>query len=146
MSSRLTLVFVCNQSYLYSRFIDEFRAAGFQVLIARSLTQARSILLTRSVAGSVLCHDCSRDDRSLAAPLKGLAPHLPVFLLTDREQSLPASVDCIWRSELGDEAATRGMAVFFRHIFSPREESNRPSLVVGSPAPFFVGVRANGSS
>lgn len=146
MSTRLTLLFVCDRSYLYSNFIEEFRAADFQVPIARNLEQAKSALLARSISGVVLCHDWSRDDRPLAAALKRTAPDVPVFLLTDQEQPrLAADIDCIWRSDLRDEVLTRGMAVFFRRLFSPRDASLRPSLVVGGAAPFFVGVRANGS-
>jgi len=145
MSTRLTLLFICDRSYLYSTFIDEFRAADFQVVVARTLTHAKSLLLTRPLSGVVLCHDCSRDDRPQAGPLKRLAPHLPVFLLTDQEQSLPADIDCVWRSDLGDEVLTRGMAVFFRHIFNLRDTSRRPSLVIGGSVPFFAGIRANGT-
>ena len=146
MSSRLTLLFVSNQSHLYSTFIDEFRGADFQVLIARNLVQAKSLLLTHYPSGIVLCHDCSRDDRTLAGPLKRIAPHLPVFLLTNREQPRVADIDCVWRSDLDDDVLTRGMAVFFRHLFSPQATIQRPTLVLDGGAPFLVGVRANGSS
>lgn len=145
MSSRLTLLFVCNHPHLYSNFVNEFRAAEFQVFLARNLGQAKSVLLTHSPSGIVLCHDCSRDDRTVATPLKRMAPHLPVFLLTDQEQPLPTDVDCLWRSDLTDQVLIRGMAVFFRHLFSPREVSHKPSLVLDATAPFFVGVRANGT-
>jgi hypothetical protein len=145
MSSRLTLVFVCSDSHLYSDFIDEFRAADFHMLIARNLTHAKSILLTQWASGIVLCHDCSRDDRLLAAPLKTMAPHLPIFLLTDREQPTPADVDCIWRSDLGDGTLTRAMAMFFRHLLNPGAATYKPALVLDGPAPFFVGVGPSGS-
>ena|ERR1700757_4131409 len=145
MSTRLTLLFVCDRSYLYSTFIEEFRAADFQVLIARNLAQAKSALLARAVSCVVLCHDCSRDDRPLAASLKRMAPHIPVFLLTDRQQSMSSDIDSIWRSDLRDEVLTRSMAVFFRHLFGPRDVSLRPSLVLNGAPRFFVGVQANGS-
>jgi hypothetical protein len=147
MSTRLTLLFVCDRSYLYSNLIEEFRTADFQVLIARNLAQAKSALLARSINFIVLCHDWTRDDRPLAASLKGAAPQVPVFLFTDQEETrLPADIDSVWRVDLRDELLTRGMAVFFRRLFSPREASLRPSLVVGGAAPpLFVGLRANGS-
>ena len=145
MSTRLTLLFICDRSYLYSSFINEFRAADFQVLIARNLTLAKSILLTRPLDGVVLCHDCSRDDRPQAGPLKRLAPRVPIFLLTDQEQSRHADIDCVWRSDLGDKVLTRGMAVFLHHILNLRDASRRLSLVIGGTVPFFAGVRANGS-
>src|SRR5579863_1239286 len=142
MSTRLTLLFVCDRSYLYSKFIEEFRAADFQVPIARNLAQAKSALLARSISGVVLCHDWSRDDRPLAASLKRTAPQVPVFLLTDQVQPrLPADIDCIWRSDLRDEVLIRGMAVFFRRLFSPSDAALRPSLVVGGVFPLFGGIR-----
>lgn len=146
MSTRLTLLFVCDRSYMYSAFIEEFRAADFQVLIARNLAQARSALLARSISCVVLCHDRSRDDRPLAASLKRMAPHVPVFLLTDQKQPLPADVDAVWRSDLRDQTLTRGMAVFFRQLLGPREVSLKPSLVVDGATLFFVGVRANSAT
>ncbi len=146
MSSRLTLLFVCNQSPLYAGLIAEFRAADFQVLIARNLTQAKAVLLNRSVNVIVLRHDCNRDDRALATPLKRLSPHLPIFLLTDQEQPRPADVDSILRSETDDEVVTRGMALFLRHLFNPRHSSLRPRLVLGRVDPLLAGVRTNGSS
>jgi hypothetical protein len=137
---------LCDQPHLYSNFIAEFRAADFQVLTARSLAQAKAVLLTRSVKAIVLCHDSARDDRPLAPPLKRMTPQVPVFLLTDRAQALPAEVDSIWLSDLRDEVVTRGMAVFFRHIFNLRQPVLRPSLVPEGVGSFFVGVTANGSA
>jgi Orn/Lys/Arg decarboxylase, N-terminal domain len=145
MSSRLTLLFVCDQSDVYSSLIDEFRAAEFQVLLARSLAQAKSTLLARSVCAIVLRHDGLCDDRALASSLKRMAPDIPVFLLTDQQQPLPADVDSIWRSAFGDPVITRGMAVFFRQLFNPRQSGLRPELVAGGVGSVLVGVTANGS-
>lgn len=145
MSTRLTLLFLCDQAGSYARFIEEFRAADFQVLVARSLAQAKAILLSRSVIAIVLSQDCTRHERALATPLKRIAPTLPIFLLTNQEQPRPVDVDAIWRSEMDDEVVTRGMAQFFRHLFHPRHQSRRPTLVLGGLQSFIVGVRAGSS-
>ncbi len=143
MSSRLALVFLCDQADAYASFIEEFRAADFQVLIARSLAHAKAILLTRSANAIVLRHDCNRDDRALATQLKRTTPHIPIFLLTDQEQSRPVDVDLICRSQIDDEVVTRGMAQFFRQLFHPHQAPLRSRLVLGDVDSFFVGVRAN---
>jgi len=143
MSTGLTLLFFCNQAASYVRFIEEFQAAEFQVLVVPSLAHARAILLTRSVNAIVIGQDGTEP---LATQLKRLAPGVPIFLLTGREQPLPVDVDAIWRSEIDDQVATRGMAQFFRHLFGPHQQSLRPRLVLGAVRSFFVGVRAGGSN
>lgn len=146
MSTRLTLLFLCDHAGSYACFIEEFRAAEFQVLVARSLAGAKAILLSRSVNAIVLGQDCTRGEHALATQLKRIAPTVPVFLLTNQEQPRPVDVDSIWRSEIDDQVATRGMAQFFRHLFHPRHESRRPTLVLGSLHSFIVGVRASSSN
>jgi hypothetical protein len=146
MITRLTLLFLCDQVESYARFIEEFRAAEFQVLVARSLAHAKAILLTRSVNAIVLGQDCTRRERDLATQLKRIAPAVPIFLLTNQEQSRPVDVDSIWRLEMDDDVVTRGMAQFFRHLFHPCHESGRPTLALGGPHSLIVGVRASSSN
>jgi len=130
MDSGLTLLFLCDQSHLYSSFISEFRAADFQVMVAPSLTHAEAVLQTQSVHCIVLLQDCSRQDRELAVNFKQIAPGVPVFLLTDQQQARPAAVDSIWRWQVGDQTSTRAMAVFFRHLLRADGFSNRPAHAV----------------
>ena len=146
MGTRLTLLFLCDHAGSYVRFIQEFRAADFQVMVARSLAHAKAILLSRSVVAIVLGQDCTRREGALATQLKRIAPTLPIFLVTNQEQPRPVDVDAIWRAEMDDEVVTRGMAQFFRHLFHPRHESRRPTLVLGGLQSFIVGVRAGGSN
>lgn len=145
MNTRLTLVFVCDQPHLYTEFLTQFQAANFQILIAHSNLQAKSILLTQSVTGIVLCHDYSRDDRALATQLKRISPDVPVFLLTNRQQPRPADVDSIWRAQIDDAVALRGMAMFFRHVFNPRQVSLKAAVAGGEVESFVVSARAMGS-
>jgi|SRR5271166_1079964 len=145
MDSRLTLLFVCNQSHLYPVVLAEFKSAGFQVLIARNASQAKAVVLARSVEAFVLCHDRYRDDRGLAPQLKRIAPGVPIFLFTDQQQPLPGDVDSIWRFEPGDEVVTRGVAVFCRNLFKPTPAFRRAAPALGAVAPAF-GVRANDSN
>jgi hypothetical protein len=144
MNSRLTLVFVCDQSHLYSGFLTEFRSADFQVLTARNIAQAKGVLLTRSVNAIIICHDGLRDDRPLAPQLKRTAPDVPIFLFTAYQQPLPEDVDSIWRFDQGDSVVARGMAVFCRNLFKPTPAFGRvlaPREVVSAFA-----ERANGSN
>jgi hypothetical protein len=143
MSSRLTLLFLCDQSHLYSDFIEKFGDAGFQVLIARSLVQAKTVLLARAVDFVVLRHDCSRDDRVLAGPLKRIAPGTAIYLFTDQAQARPDDIDLIWRAEVGDEDATRAMAMLLRSLLQPRQASRAAAVLTGIDS-LFVGARADG--
>jgi hypothetical protein len=142
MSSRLTLLFVGDQSQRYSPFLAEFQSANFQVLIARSIRQAKAILLTRSISVIALCHDGDRDDRKLAAQLKRITPGVPIFLLTNQEQPRPADIDSIWRFEPGDEAVTRGMAVFCRNLFQPDHAFRRAALALSGAKAFSANAGA----
>lgn len=138
MNSRLTLLFVCDESQLYSEFLTEFRSADFQVLIARNIARAKAILLTRSVNAIVLSHDDRRDDRALAPRLKRSSPGVPIFLLTDQEQPRPDDIDSIWRLEAGDAVVARGMAVFCRNLFQPTPAFRRSALALGTVASVFA--------
>jgi hypothetical protein len=143
MTSAVTLLFLCDQPHLYPEFLRQFRAAEFQMPVARNLAQAKAVLLSRSVKGIVLLHDSSRDDRPLAAQLKRMSPHTPIFLLTDQEQPRPADIDAVWRAALDDETVARGMAVFFCQLFRTRPSPPQPRpLLVGLDA-LFPGIRAN---
>lgn len=119
MNSRLTLLFVSDQSDLYLEFLAEFRSANFQVLTARNVRQAKAALLTRSVDAVILLHDVRCDHRGLAPQLKRIMPGVRIFLFTHYPQPLPAAVDSIWRYEHGDAIVTHGMAVFCRNLFQP---------------------------
>lgn len=129
MSTRLTLLFLCDQSSLYSGFISAFASAGFQVLLANSLSHASKILTSQQVDAVIIRHDGQRDDRPVAARLKGMMPRLPVVLVTDEAQARPATIDSIWRAEIGDEVVTRAMAMFFRQYFRPTRTSGPDKLV-----------------
>lgn len=112
MSSRLTLLFLCDQARTYSHFISEFRSANLQVLIARNVAQAEAVLQGQQVDGIMLRHDGERDDRPLASKIKRMTPRIPIFLLTEHEQPKHADIDSVWRGELGDSVVARGMAAF----------------------------------
>lgn len=141
MNSRLTLLFVCNQPRLYSAFLPEFKSADFHVLIARSLVRAKAILLTQSVNAILLCHDGHCDDRALAPQLKRMSPGVPIFLLTDQEQSRAADIDSVWRFDPGDAAVTRGMAFFCQNLFRPTPAFRRSPFALGAAASV-LAVRA----
>jgi hypothetical protein len=145
MSSRLTLLFVCNQAYLYSHFISEFGSAGFEVLLARNLAHAKAMLLSRPVNAVLLRHDCTADDRALAPQLKRIAPQISVYLLTDHQQRPPRGIDSVWSWATPDAVVARGMAILFRQLFSPRSISSRPLPALEEAEPGVIAARANGS-
>jgi len=118
MNSRLTLLFLCGEVQLYAGFISEFQSANIQMLIARNLAHAKSVLLNRPVDAIVLRHDGNQDDRPLAAHMKQITPCVPVFLLTEEAQPPFADIDSVWRAETGDPVISRAMAIFFRHLLT----------------------------
>jgi len=146
MNSRLTLLFLCEHAEHYAGFLEEFRAADFQVLVARNVGHAKALLLTKNVTFIVLRHDCSGDDRLLASPLKRIAPDVRIFLLTDQAQPRPADVDSLWRWHVGDEVVTRGMARFFRHLLQAEHTARRPAPVLVGIHSLFTGFRPQGSN
>jgi hypothetical protein len=134
MNSRLTLLFVCDQSQFYSAFLTEFESADFQVLIVRGPARAKSILLVRSVNAIILCHNQHHDNRALAPQLKRIAPSVPVFLLTDQPQSRATDIDSVWRFDSSDPVVMRGMAIFCRNLFSPTPAFCRSAFALGVAA------------
>lgn len=138
MHARLTLIFICDRSETYQAFLSEFRSADFRVLVARNLTQAKSLLLEGSADAIIIRHDDARDDRVLAAKLKRIAPRVPVFLITNQAQKPQPNIDSVWRGDLGDTVVTRGMAMFFRHLFKPTGQASAIEPAASELAPFLA--------
>jgi len=113
MTSSLTLLFVRDRAE-YPVFLSELRAADFEVLTARSVTQAKSLLLTRRVDAVILRHDGVVDDRPLASTLKRIAPQASIFLLSDETQPRPDEIDAILRGDFGDAVIVRAVAALCR--------------------------------
>lgn len=141
MSFRSTLLFLCDRPEQYDVFLAQFRFAGFQLVIARNLAQASSLLQGRRVDGIVLRHNAVADDRPLASRFKRLVSRVPVFLLTDQSQPRPDDVDTIWRGDLGDPVVMRGMAMVFRQLLTSHiAQAGDSSRVVSSPVFPFAGI------
>ncbi len=145
MSSRLALLFVSDQSHLYSKFILAFTSAGVEVLLARNLQQAEAILLKRAVHGILLPHDRKRDDRQLATQLKRITPRVPIFLLTDQTQPKQRDIDSIWHADFADETITRAIATFFSQVLQPSSMSGTTTPMSGGVHFLSRGVGAQGS-
>ena len=144
MSSRLILLFVCDQAEDYSVLLSEFRSVDFEFVIARNLAHAKRILQTRNVDAIILRHDSKIDDRSLATELKHIKPRIPIYLVTDQPQPRQAGIDSVWRAEIGDEVATRAMALFFRHLFTSFHPTPGRRPVLSEHDAFFDVMRIQG--
>jgi hypothetical protein len=145
MKASSTLLFLCDRAQQYEVFLSEFRTAEIRILIARNLTQAKSMLLSKPADGIVIRHDGAADDRSLAVKLKRIAPRTPVFLITDQKQQPQAAIDLVWRGELTDRTVARGMALFFRHLFRPCDPSRALQPALREPNSFFAALAAQSS-
>jgi hypothetical protein len=145
MKASSTLLFVCDQVQQYENFISEFRAVETRILIARNLTQAKTMLLGKPADGIVIRHDSAADDRPLAAKLKRIAPRTPVFLITDQKQQPLAAVDSIWRGELNDRVVARAIALLFRHLFQPSEALQTSKLKLRESNVFLNALAARAS-
>lgn len=145
MKASSTLLFVCDQVQQYENFISEFRAVETRILIARNLTQAKTVLLANPADGIIIRHDSAADDRPLAAKLKRIAPRTPVFLITDQKQQPLAAVDSIWRGELNDRVVARAIALLFRHLFQPSEALQTSKLKLRESNVFFEALAAQAS-
>lgn len=132
MSTRLTLLFLCDQSSLYSGFISAFASAGFQVLLASSVSHAGKILNNRPVDAVIIRHDSQCDDRAAAIQFKRRSPRLPVFLITEEPQPRQDGIDSVWRAKVGDDVVTHAMAAFFKQYFLPSRSSRSGKLVSDS--------------
>ena len=146
MEASSTLLFICDQVQQYEVFISEFRAVEIRILIARNLTQAKAMLLGKPADGIMIRHDSGADDRPLAVKLKRIAPHTPVFLVTDQKQQPQAAIDSIWRGELNDRLVARAVALVFRHLFQPSQAltASKPSLKEPNLFVAALAARASG--
>ena len=145
MSSRLTLLFVCDQPELYPAFISAFDSQEFEIVIARNPARAKVTLVSRNIDAVVIRHDRHRDDRGLARRLRSAAPQTPVFLLTDQPQ--PAGqpdVDAVWRAETADEPVSRAMAVLLRQFLKLSRGARASKLVPERTNPLFPRLRPEG--
>jgi hypothetical protein len=139
MSSRSTLVFLCQDPKRYGNFIAEFSSAGFDLLLAHDLTQARSHLVRGRADAIVVRHDGLADDRVLAPKLKSIAPRVPIFLVTDQEQpGQQPDIDAVWRGDFTDDVIARCMAVFFERHLAPHDGKGAPRPLASSLRPFSV--------
>lgn len=116
MSSRLTLLFVCNDRELYPVLTSALESANFHVVVARDKDQANGILKQVVVDAVLIQQSENRSGRSICAALKRQSPRTPILLFADEDQQPEAypGIYSILHADANDEILTRAVAVFLR--------------------------------
>ena len=120
MSSRLTLLFCCEQHELYSLLASSLESADFQLVRASSKEEARAVLAERVVDAILICPTSPVPGKSLCAALKRRAPRTPILLLRTghvRSEPFPGLYSTL-HADAQDEVLTRAVAVFLREILT----------------------------
>lgn len=137
MSSRLTLLFVCNARELYPVLISALESADFHVLVAHTKDQANALLKEIRVDAVLIHQSEDRPGHSICAALKRRAPRTPILLFADEEQQpdVYPGIYSVLHADSHDEVLTRAVAVFLRQSLSgasaglvkPAAESDSPT-------------------
>ena len=116
MSSRLTLLFVCDQRELYPVLTSALESADFRLLVARDKEQADRILKEVLVDVVLIQLAEIRSGRSICAALKRQIPRTPILLFADEDQRPEAypGIYSVLHADAQDEILTRALALFLR--------------------------------
>ncbi len=134
MSSRLTLLFVCNERELYPVLTSALESAEFHLIVARDKDQANGILKQVVVDAVLIQQGESRSGRSLCAALKRQLPRTPILLFADEDQQPEAypGIYSILHADAHDEILTRAVAVFLRQSLDRSPDAHGAPLAGGS--------------
>ncbi len=126
MSSRLTLLFVCNERELYPVLTSALESADFHLVVARDKDQANSILKQVVVDAVLIQQSAHRSGRSICAALKRQSPRTPILLFADEDQQPEAypGIYSILHADAHDEILTRAVAVFLRQSLDGSPEAH----------------------
>lgn len=132
MSSRLTLLFVCNERELYPVLTSALESADFHLVVARDKDQANGILKQVVVDAVLIQQSESRSGRSICAALKRQSPRTPILLFANEDQQPEAypGIYSILHADAQDEVLTRAVAVFLRQSLDGSPEHH-----IAPPAP-----------
>lgn len=116
MSSRLTLLFVCDQRELYPVLTSALESADFRLVVARDKEQANGILKEVVVDAVLIQQAETRSGRSICAALKRQSPRTPILLFADEDQRPEAypGIYSVLHADAHDEILTRAVALFLR--------------------------------
>jgi PleD family two-component response regulator len=116
MSSRLTLLFVCDRRELYPVLTSALEWADFRLVVARDKEQANSILKEVVVDAVLIQQAETRLGRSTCAALKRQLPRTPILLFADEDQRPEAypGIYSVLHADAQDAVLTRAVAVFLR--------------------------------
>jgi hypothetical protein len=126
MSSRLTLLFVCNECELYPVLTSALESADFHLIVARDKAQANGILKQVVVDAVLIQQGASLAGRSICAALKRQSPRTPILLFADEDQQPEAypGIYSILHADAQDEVLTRAVAVFLRQSLDSSPEAH----------------------
>ena len=116
MSSRLTLLFVCNECERYPVLTSSLESAGFHLVVAGDKEQANNILKQVTVDAVLIQQSENGSGRSICATLKRQIPRTPILLFADEDQQPEAypGIYTILHADAHDEILTRALAIFLR--------------------------------
>jgi|SRR5208282_5545536 len=119
MSSRLTLLFVCDAAEDCSPFRAPLRADNDRLLVGHRTEDTKMLLSGEPVDAIIIHQDHLQDGCSVVGELKRAAPRTPVMLLRTDKQCKgikPPGIVAVCCADLRDEKLVKAMWMFFRLI------------------------------
>jgi hypothetical protein len=141
MSSKLTLLFLCNPSEQHALFVSALTAANFQLVVAHHEEQAKRLLSTRTVNAIVIHHSAIKRIGSLCESLKRVAPTTPILRIGDGFPGPQPGVDAVYRVDLQDEVLTHAVAIFLQQSLA--KNRSRAAITVSSEEAELLAWGAN---
>jgi hypothetical protein len=142
MSTRFSLVFVCDNAAARSVFCDDLRETGLRVHAVHNTESAVLCSYNEPVDGVLIYHDDVRLGSTIACGMKPLFPNTPVVLIsTGLETMAPSSgIDAVCYSNSLDGETSQVIAMLFRELLSkPQNPTNdRLDPVYEHPGPFLM--------
>lgn len=135
MSSRLTLLLVCNRRKDYSALITSLGSANFRLTLAETAHEVTELLSSHTVSAILVDQRNARLARSTYRALQQLDTRPPVLMLADGNDAMPRASrgerQLVLHSDPADEVLTEAVAAFLRHTLSGVGDIMRFKNVVG---------------
>lgn len=135
MSSRLTLLLVCNRTKDYSALITSLGSANFRLTLAETAHEVTELLSSHTVSAILVDQRNARLARSTYRALQQLDTRPPVLMLADGNDAMPRASrggrQLVLHSDPADEVLTQAVAAFLRHTLSGVGDIMRFKNVVG---------------
>lgn len=130
MSSRLTLLILCDQMELHPLLISALEAADFRVVRASRKEQATKLLADLDVDAVIVDQSASHTGVSICPALKRVSPQTPILIFAGENQHTQSypGIYSVLHADPSDELLARAIAMFLRESLRTSPGKQRRQL------------------